>query len=305
MSWAAFAGGGSKSRYLLSELRTRHQLQFYSRPEFHPRNSVTLHGPTAIHHHHHQSAILPPRIMKSTREQRSTPSRKKSCLQCAKSKVRCGLERPYCDRCVAANRQCRYATAAEDPSSPVGSRHSAPPIQSVATPASLSTAFTDPTDATLVGTTAGSHPTPLPFPTQPPTTADCPGVFLDFSNLDLVPLVDADQIRSRWLRPFLAVGEQVPKAFHPYTLQYIRCVLRTYPKQMVEKNGVPPIIHPMQISDGNSSVALANCYSLVRLWHHRAAGSEHIVAETVQREMERVANYVLSFFPKPASDWLT
>ncbi|KAF2814232.1 uncharacterized protein BDZ99DRAFT_459940 [Mytilinidion resinicola] len=229
--------------------------------------------------------------MNSTRKQRSTPPRKKSCLQCAKSKVRCGLERPCCARCVAANRQCRYATPAENPSSPVASRHSVPPIESIATPTSLSAAFTDPTDAILVGTTASGHPTPLPLPTQLRTTADRPGVSLDFSNLDLVPLADADQIRDRWLWPFLAVGEQVPKAFHPYTLQYISCVLRTYPKLMVKKNGVPPIIHPMQISDGNSSVALANCYSLVRLWHHSAAGSEHIVAETIQREMERLANY--------------
>jgi hypothetical protein len=231
--------------------------------------------------------------MKSAHKQRSTPSRKKSCLQCARSKVRCGLERPCCARCVAANRQCRYATPAEDPSSPVVSRDSVPPIQSLETPTSFSTAFTDPTDATLVGAIAGSHPTPLPLPTQPPTAASSPGVSLDFSNLDLVPLADADQIRDRWLRPFLAFGEQTPKAFHPYTLQYISCVLRTYPKLMVRENGVPPIIHPMQLSNGNSSVALANCYSLVRLWHHSAAGSEHIVAETIQREMARLANYVI------------
>lgn len=43
---------------------------------------------------------------------------------------------------------------------------------------------------------------------------------LAFAILDLVPLAGADQIRDRWLRPFLAVtGQQeVPKEFHPYTL---------------------------------------------------------------------------------------
>ncbi|KFY36843.1 hypothetical protein V495_07573 [Pseudogymnoascus sp. VKM F-4514 (FW-929)] len=228
--------------------------------------------------------------MRSTRKQRSTPSRKKSCLQCANSKIRCGLERPCCARCIAANRQCRYATPAEDRSSPIASRYSVPPGQGIAA-TTFSTAFTDSTDDTLVDTTTSSHSTPLPLPTQPLTAADRPGVYLDFSNLDLVPLADADQIRDRWLRPFLAVRGQVPKAFQPYTLLYIRCVLRTYPKMMVEKNGVPPIIHPMQMSDGNRSVALANCYSLVRLWHHSAVGSEHVVAETIEREMERLANY--------------
>lgn len=229
------------------------------------------------------------------------PSRKKSCLQCANSKVRCSLERPCCARCVASNRQCRYVTPAERTSSPVASRHSVSPVQGIATPTSLRS-FTDSTDEAFVGTTAGSHPTPLPLPTQSLTTADCPGVSLDFSNLDLVPLADADQIRDRWLRPFLAVGEQVSKAFHPYTLLYISCVLRTYPKMMVGKNGVPPIIHPMQMSDGNSSIALANCYSLVRLWHHSAAGSEHVVAETIEREMERLASYVIPSLTKRASD---
>lgn len=239
--------------------------------------------------------------MRPRGKQRSTPSRKKSCLHCANSKIRCSLERPSCARCVASNRQCTYTTSAEGPSSPVASRNSVPPIQDITTPTSLTT-FTDSTDETFVGTTTSSHQTPQSQPTQPRTTADVSGVSLDFSNLDLIPLADANHIRDRWLRPFLAVGEQVPKAFHPYTLLYISSVLRTYPKIMVGKNGVPPIIHHMQMSDGNSSVALANCYSLVRLWHHSAAGSEHVVAETIQREMERLASYVIPPLTKRASD---
>ncbi|KAM6527357.1 hypothetical protein FSOLCH5_003426 [Fusarium solani] len=55
-------------------------------------------------------------------------------------------------------------------------------------------------------------------------------------------------------------------------------------------DGIPPMIHPMQLSDGIPT-ALANCYSLVRLWHHRAGGSEGIVAETVGREMDRLAQH--------------
>ncbi|GJN75942.1 hypothetical protein PLICBS_010052 [Purpureocillium lilacinum] len=220
--------------------------------------------------------------MPTTRTQRSTPSRKKSCLQCAKSKVRCGLERPSCQRCVASNRRCTYAT--EVPASPT-IRAAAP--ASIATPASLSTAFTEPSDVTVVSERE-------PLPTLPPLTqvqvpVQARDETLNFDSVDLVPLAGADQIRDRWLRPFLAVtGQQeVPKAFHPYTLQYMSCVLRTYPKQMAS-DSVPPFIHPAQMTTGH--VALANCYSLVRLWHHRAAGSEAIVADTVQREMDRLAH---------------
>ncbi|UNI23123.1 hypothetical protein JDV02_008961 [Purpureocillium takamizusanense] len=220
--------------------------------------------------------------MSPTRTQRSTPSRKKSCLQCAKSKVRCGLQRPSCQRCVASKRRCTYASAA--PPSPA--IQAAAPA-SIATPASLSTAFTEPTGATVAPGRGWPPPTP-PSLSQNQARA-CDAKTLNFDVLDLVPLAGADQIRDRWLRPFLALaGEhEVPKAFHPYTLQYITCVLRTYSKQM-GSDGVPPFIHPMQMTTGH--VALANCYSLARLWHHHAAGSETIVADTIQREMDRLAH---------------
>ncbi|KAJ6442626.1 C6 finger domain-containingprotein [Purpureocillium lavendulum] len=237
--------------------------------------------------------------MPPTRTHRSTPSRKKSCLPCARAKVRCGLERPSCARCVASKRQCAYATAA--PRSPTARAASptdipvqAPPspnpraaaLTSIATPASLSTVFTDAADATAATASAFSE-----SPAHPPAPRQSQrrdGEALNFALLDLVPLAGADQIRDRWLRPFLAVTDQqeVPKAFHPYTLQYMSCVLRTYPKQMAD--GEPPFLHPMQLT--GEHVVLANCYSLARLWHNRAVGSEAIVADTVRREMDRLAH---------------
>lgn len=225
--------------------------------------------------------------------QKSRFTRKKSCLKCTKSKVRCDLQRPACARCVAAKIQCRYTAPGQGPPSNVASRQILPPLQSVATPVSLSNTLTDYTDAALEGPVIGSQSTGLQPTAQLPTSGNHGNASpLDFSSLDLVPLADADQVRLRWMRPFLAVGEQPVKTFHPFTLQYISCVLRAYPKQMTEDNGVPPIIHPMQVSEGSTAVALANCYSLVRLWHHRAPGSEEVVAETIQREMSRLEVYV-------------
>ncbi len=94
------------------------------------------------------------------------------------------------------------------------------------------------------------------------------------------------------MRQFLAAPEQSHKKYHPYTLQYIGCVLRTYPKQMTEDNGIPPFIHPMQMAGGGMAVAMANCYSLIRMWYHRVPMSEGVVAETIQREMVRLENSV-------------
>ncbi|KAH7460515.1 hypothetical protein FOMA001_g19533 [Fusarium oxysporum f. sp. matthiolae] len=172
--------------------------------------------------------------MAPTRTKRPTPSRKKSCLPCARSKVRCDLERLSCARCVASNRPCRYATA-DGPSSPAAPRHVVAPTSN-ATPASLSAIFTGPAEADYVEPCVTRQ---TPAPTQDITPQTCHLTSLNFSHLDLVPLADADQIRDRWLRPFLDVGDRVPKAFHPYTLQYMSCVLRTYPKQMAGDD-VPP-----------------------------------------------------------------
>jgi len=57
---------------------------------------------------------------------------------------------------------------------------------------------------------------------------------------------------------------------------------------MLLPGGCPPFIHPLQIERGTVPLALANCYSLVRMWELRADGSEAIVTATVQREMERL-----------------
>ena len=236
----------------------------------------------------------------SSRQQKCKPSRKKSCLQCAKSKVRCDLQRPACGRCVAAKNQCRYATSPQGPAptTNVASRQSLPPVQNIATPLSLPNTSTDYTDPALEGSAIGgqstvAHSTALQPTAQLPTSGNRgDALSLDFSNLDPVPLADADEIRIRWMRPFFAVGEQPLKTFHPFTLQYISCVLRTYPKHMIEDDGFPPIIHPMQVAEGNTAVPLANCYSLIRLWQHRAPGSEEIVAGTIRREMSRLEGLV-------------
>ncbi|KAL1836747.1 hypothetical protein VTK73DRAFT_4934 [Phialemonium thermophilum] len=50
----------------------------------------------------------------------------------------------------------------------------------------------------------------------------------------------------------------------------------------------PPIIHPLQATHVVQSVALANCYTLVRMWVHRSPGSEAFVADALRREMERL-----------------
>jgi hypothetical protein len=130
---------------------------------------------------------------------------------------------------------------------------------------------------------------------------------LDFTDIDLTPCPNADDIRDRWLRPYLLppLGrEEIPKAYHPFTLQYISVILKTYPRYLLKDGGFPPIIHHAQVNTIRMPQTLANCYSLVRMWEQAAPGSEAMVTGVVEAEMERLASEVsfLSGLCGPGTD---
>ncbi|GES59898.1 GDSL-like lipase/acylhydrolase domain protein [Aspergillus terreus] len=115
---------------------------------------------------------------------------------------------------------------------------------------------------------------------------------LDLRVIQLVPGSNAEDIRDRWLRPYILppVGwTEVPKVYHPFTLQYISLVLRAYPRRMLKDGDVPPIIHHAQIHGGHIPRSLANCYTLVRMYEQAVPGSEAMAVTMVEKEMERLA----------------
>ena len=118
---------------------------------------------------------------------------------------------------------------------------------------------------------------------------------LAFGDIDLTPTSEADEIRSRWLRPYFMTTLdriEIPKVVLPYTLQFIKRILRTYPRNMLEDGHPPPIIHQAQVKGSEVPRALANCYSLVRMWEHAVPGSEEVVMSTLRREMDRLSSEV-------------
>ncbi|KAL2832538.1 hypothetical protein BDW59DRAFT_180990 [Aspergillus cavernicola] len=209
--------------------------------------------------------------------EKKRPPRKKACNSCTRSKVRCDLERPTCARCKSLGRACEYAT-------PSLVSH-APEIQSNLT--------------SSIGVSPG-----IPY-TLSDNAPDTPGQTyqrdtiehgnnngLDFTNTNLAPSFSAEHIRDRWLRPYILppLGrDEIPKLYHPFTLQYISRILSTYPHRMLRDGDVPPIIHHTQVSKRSMPLALANCYTLVRMWIQAAPGSEAIVVNTLEREMDRLA----------------
>lgn len=234
----------------------------------------------------------------SSRRKKPASSRKKACESCATSKVRCGLEKPVCSRCRAQAKQCRYSTGEEI----FGPDHTGvlPESSSVSGQSHEHVDFSYTGDFSLAGTTQMSPPylaprdailglTPTKSPENLPNSKGC----LNFENIRLIPMEEAEEIRNYWMRSLLSpISEQEPKVFHLYTLECISCILRSYPDQMLADNGVPPMIHPMQLAANNIPPSLANCFSLVRLWQQRAPGSEEMVASILKQEMQRLIDLV-------------
>lgn len=128
---------------------------------------------------------------------------------------------------------------------------------------------------------------------RPPVENTATRNTLNFENVTLLPMLDAEEIRDRWLKPHLMAGTgQAPKYFNVFTVQYQSCVLRSYPGQLLEENIIPPFIHPIQLTRQPVPSALANCSSLVRLWMNRAPGSEALVLTTLKNEIDRLTAQV-------------
>lgn len=239
----------------------------------------------------------------------SRPPRRKACSNCIKSKVRCTLDRPACSRCRVTGRNCDYGTT----TLALGQRHSSRlqeghsgEADSLESQSVLSPPVPEISSRVLQTPPSLSY-TPSPSanniiwdpPTQQaqglPVEAPSKGKELNFEAINLTPSSIAEDIRDRWLRPFFLPAHgrsETPKVCHPYTLQFLARILKTYPRYMLRDGLPPPIIHHVQVMENKTPRALANCYSLVRMWEQAVPGSEEIVMNTVAREMERLASEV-------------
>ncbi|PYH85644.1 hypothetical protein BO82DRAFT_327355 [Aspergillus uvarum CBS 121591] len=238
-----------------------------------------------------------PRSSKSSRRRHPPPPpRKRTCKGCTKSKIRCGLERPTCSQCKSRGRKCEYSTDPEtshlttqtedlenpDLTSTAEFQSSAPLAMPIALPSYL---VSDSSPGSVTSIRERRH--------RPEGSTRDQQLPVDFTKIDLVPASAAESIRDRWLRPYILPPpgrDEVPKVYHPFTLQYISRILATYPRFMLKDRKVPPIIHPSQVSGENLPRALANCYSLVRMWENAVPGSEGMVINMIEMEMERLFN---------------
>ncbi|KOS39887.1 hypothetical protein ACN38_g9262 [Penicillium nordicum] len=216
-------------------------------------------------------------------------SRKKACRKCVEGKAACDLGKPKCKRCKDRGTSCEYPAHVRSPS---GTNTESQYATVDASPLStVSNAISpDPTLAQVLAQNTGNASHTPGHSTIADSGPVHPDVrVLDFQEIDLVPMIDAEEIRNRWLRPYISSSTgQEPKQLNAHTIQYLTCVLRSYIRNLIHSIA-PPFIHSLQQAPTCSPV-LAHCFTLVRTWLTRIPGCEPLLLRMIGDEMRNIEN---------------
>ncbi|KAJ5878480.1 hypothetical protein N7455_001945 [Penicillium solitum] len=214
-------------------------------------------------------------------------SRRKACRKCVESKAACDLEKPKCKRCKDRGTSCEYPAHVRSQS---GTNTENQYATVDASPLSTVSNAISP-DSTLAQVLAQNTGNESHTPGHS-TIADSGLVHLDvldFQEIDLLPMIDAEEIRDRWLRPYVSSSTgQEPKQLNAHTIQYLTCVLKSYIRNLLHSSP-PPFIHFMQ-QTATCPPVLAYCFTLVRTWLTRIPGCEPLLLRTIGDEMKNIEN---------------
>lgn len=160
---------------------------------------------------------------------RYSASRQKSCDQCSLSKAKCDRQN-LCARCAKRSLSCVYPKASASSESPSGQVD----VDSIRSP---------------------SHGTSISFPgphqeVLPAVSADVLGeTCLNFGPLNLLCPINVEDISNRWLNSDIPSPEQTIKSYPAAVTNYIWRILNSYAASASRGRGIPPFIHPAQMSD--------------------------------------------------------
>ena len=247
--------------------------------------------------------------------------RKKACIPCSDAKQRCDRRRTHCTRCLKRGIQelCIYPTSGSSISkdSPADGcivvtpeegtadgntilsladgtprNYSYPPSRLPALPHTLNHSPANSASSGQLMTSAVPGYGPLTsLPKTPVSVYRNPGKAdepLDFADLDLICVVNPEEIRNRWLRPFLPSSEETLKSYLPQISSFMRRMLRAYTSMLIHTGTFPPFVHISQYSINTVPAALAACMSLVRSCQRPLPESRPVIQETLTREMARL-----------------
>lgn len=245
----------------------------------------------------------------TTSRAKHRPVHKQACDSCTKSKVRCSLDKPSCSRCQSTGRHCTYATSAsghesqsplpEEISAVVDPAFDSRPCQICRFPCLILLLLV----VSPAAAQSGVHHYRAGF--NPNNNQLMRADYMTNTEATIIDLTSSTnaEIRDRSLRPYLLPPpgrEQTLKVYHPSTLRYISRIMSIYPRCMLKDGGIPPFVHFTLVMQGKGEGggdklpwALANCYSIVRIWEQAVPRSEEMVVNTLAKEMERLVLEVL------------
>ncbi|KAH8812159.1 hypothetical protein F5884DRAFT_304253 [Xylogone sp. PMI_703] len=224
------------------------------------------------------------------RTSRYSTSRQKACQQCSSAKARCDRRtgNGRCIRCTQRGLPCAYphTDAAEglsrtnldldeaQPPSPfsmsdssfTGPENRVPDTPSTAVPVSRTFPFENDSINAAASVSAGSEA-------------------MDFSGLDLVCPINADDIKNRWIQAYIPVPGQIIKMYPAGVTSFIYRILKSYTAVAVSGRGTLPFIHSKQMVAQPTGSPLTTCLSLVRICSNALPGSKDAAASVIQREM--------------------
>lgn len=111
---------------------------------------------------------------------------------------------------------------------------------------------------------------------------------MDFSGLDLVCPISADEIKNRWIQAYIPVPGQTVKQYPTGVSNFIYHILKSYAVVAVNGRGILPFIHPKQMMAQPTGSPLTTCLSLVRICSNPIPGTEDAAVKVLQREMHNL-----------------
>lgn len=170
------------------------------------------------------------------RTSRYSKSRQKVCLNCAAAKAKCDRAQGRCSRCTKRDLQCDY-------------NYTGSTTEHGASQTALSSRHTNGTIANTALVNSGS----VAWSSQ-----------LDFSQLDLICTINADDIRARWLYNLVPVAGQMPKEYPAGITNFIAKTLNAYTNTAMKGRDLPPFIHPLQLHNTTATRPLTTSLSLLQ-----------------------------------------
>ncbi|RAH67251.1 Zn(II)2Cys6 transcription factor domain-containing protein [Aspergillus aculeatinus CBS 121060] len=240
----------------------------------------------------HRSSLIRHLRMKCNQPQPQTV-RRKACSQCVADKTRCNLKRPSCSRCSMRQIPCQYPNPFLDSSdSPSPDREEttlAPQVNPSSPPEPQAADSSSLFEALL----ADSAPWDLSFPFDVNSSLSPRRISAALVRNDNAQIYPHGMICEN---PSSLVSPE-PNALSPaaalanHSMEFIFRVLRSWPRMLAGDFQTPPFIHHSSIADDRTlPQSLANCFTLVKMWHGQCHGAENLVHRLILNEVNSLLN---------------